>query len=168
MRRGLFLAPIAIALLALASKAGEVQPSLPAIPGITAEDRFPRACVDCHIVVPASGMDERLSTLLRGMSAQVDPTLLARIRAVLPESMRVMGRHPRLPAPIFRNIPASCLTCHRDAQSALPPLGPMMHAIHLSGASENQYLTLFGGQCTNCHKFNATNGRWSIPSGPEN
>ena len=167
MRRGLFVAPIAIALLALASKAGEVQSSLPIIPGITAEDKFPQACVDCHIVVPASGMDERLSTRLKGMSEQVNPTLLARIRAVLPQSTRITGRHPRLPDPTFRNIPASCLLCHRDSQTNLPPLSPMIHAIHLTGASENRYLTLFGGTCTNCHKFNGGNGRWSIPSGPE-
>jgi hypothetical protein len=78
-----------------------------------------------------------------------------------------MGRHPRLPDPIFRNVPAGCLTCHRDNQTNLPPLAPMIHAIHLTGAGENHYLTVFGGQCTNCHKFNAANGRWSIPSGPE-
>ena len=165
MKRAVFLVPMAIALLTLASKAGEVQPSLPAIPGLTVEDRFPRACVDCHIVVPDSGMDERLSTKLR--AEQFNPTQLARIRAILPDPMKITGRHPRLPDPIFRNVPAGCLTCHRDNQANLPSLAPMIHAIHLTGGSENHYLTLFGGQCTNCHKFNATNGRWSIPSGPE-
>ena len=163
--RGLLFAAIAIVLLATGSRAREVQPSLPAIPGLTVEDRFPGACVDCHIVVPDGGMDERLSTRLRGMSEQVDPTMLARVRAVLPASTRIMGRHPRLANPIFQNIPANCFTCHR--QMTLPQLGPMLHAIHLTGASGNRYVTLFGGQCTNCHKFNAINGRWSIPSGAE-
>jgi hypothetical protein len=110
-------------------------------------------------------MDERLSTKLR--AEQFNPALLARLRGVLPDTMKVTGRHPRLPDPIFRNVPAGCLTCHRDNQTNLPALAPMIHAIHLTGAGENHYLTLFGGQCTNCHKFNATNGRWSIPSGPE-
>jgi hypothetical protein len=166
MHRTVFLATTAVVVIALAAPAADVNPSLPSIPGLTSEDRFPRACVDCHIVVPDTGMDQRLSTRLR--VEQPNPQMLARIRAVLPQTIRIVGRHPRLPDPSFSNIPAYCLLCHRDSQTSLPPLGAMMHAIHLTGGRENRYLTLFGGACTNCHKFNAANGRWSIPSAPEN
>jgi hypothetical protein len=166
MHRCLLFASAAVVLIGLASRAGELNPSLPPVPALTTEDRFPRACVDCHIVVPDSGMDQRLSTRLK--AEQIEPEVLARVRAVLPQTMRITGRHPRLPDPTFRNIPAGCLLCHRDSQTSLPPLGPMMHAIHLTGGSENRYLSLFGGACTNCHKFNPTNGRWSIPSASEN
>ena len=166
MSPAVWIVSTGIALLACASSAGEVVSPLPAIPGLTAEDRFPRACVDCHVIVPGSGMDERLSTKLR--AEQFNPALLPRIRAILPDTVRISGRHPRLPDAMFRNIPAGCLTCHRDSQTNLPALGPMMHAIHLTGGSDNHYLTLFGGQCTNCHKFSAASGRWSIPSGAEN
>jgi hypothetical protein len=166
MQRALFLESAVVVLIGFASQAGEVAPSQSSVPGLATEDRFPRACVDCHIVVPDSGMDQRLSTRLR--AEQTDPDLLARIRAVLPQTVRITGRHPRLPDPSFRNIPGSCLLCHRDSQTNLPALGPMMHAIHLTGGSQNRYVALFGGACTNCHKFNGANGRWSIPSAPEN
>jgi hypothetical protein len=166
MKRALAFLAFGVVALASAALGGEVASSLAPIPGITAEDKFPRACIDCHIVVADTGMDRRLSTLLR--ADQLDPAMLARIRAVLPETTRLSGRHPRLPDASFRNIPASCLLCHREAQTMLPPFAPMMHAIHLTGAGENRYLTLFGGACTNCHKLNRTNGRWSTPAGPEN
>lgn len=40
-------------------------PVLRPIPGITAEDPFPRGCVDCHVNMPDRNMDVRLSTLMR-------------------------------------------------------------------------------------------------------
>jgi len=34
------------------------------IPGLTAEDKFPNGCVDCHIKMPDINQDERISTLM--------------------------------------------------------------------------------------------------------
>ena len=155
-------------LFALAVKAADVGASLPQIPGITAEDRFPRACVDCHVNMPETGMDVRFSTLMGQWYTQVAPTLLARVRSIMPASARLSGRHPRLPPAIFQDIPARCMTCHAGTQANVPSFGPMMHAIHLTGGAENHYLGLFRGECANCHKFNSSNGRWLVPSGPEN
>jgi len=142
-------------------------PTVPEISGLTAEDRFPGGCVDCHVNMPEANMDVRISTQMNQWYRQVDQKLLATIRAVIPDHIELLGRHPRIPTESFRDIPTSCMTCHGNSASNAPRMGPMMHVIHLIGRQENHFLTLFKGECTHCHKFNRKTGVWSMPSGPE-
>jgi hypothetical protein len=53
-----------------------------------------------------------------------------------------------------QNIPAACLRATAAPQVA-PPFSTMLHTIHLTGG--DNFLTLLG-QCTHCHKLNATAG----------
>ena len=168
MRQAIATVLAGLAVFALTARAAEVETPLPQIPGITSEDRFPRACVDCHVNMPEAGMDVRFSTLMRQWYLQVGPALLAKVQGTMPASVRLSGRHPRLPETTFQDVPAQCMTCHGGALANVPSFGPMMHAIHLTGGAENHYLGIFRGECTNCHKFNSTNGRWTIPSASEN
>lgn len=151
----------------LLSPAVAAEPPLPEIPGITAADPFPGGCIDCHIERPEEGMDVRISTQMKKWYERVDAKVLTRIQAVAAETMELSGQHPRLPAQSYEDIPASCMECHVGAQEGLLPMGPMLHSLHLTGGRENHFLTLFGGECTHCHKFDADTGVWSIPSGSE-
>lgn len=157
---------LALGLLLISTPRAAEQP-LPEIPGITAADPFPGGCVDCHVNRPQEGMDVRLSSQMRRWSEQVDAKLLARVQRVMGDAAELSGRHPELPAQSYEDIPASCMQCHIDDVEEVPPMGPMLHALHLSGGRENHFLTLFGGQCTHCHKFDVDTGTWSLPSGPE-
>jgi hypothetical protein len=141
------------------------QQRMRAIPGITAEDDFPAACVSCHTVLP-DGMDVRLSTLMQTWTAKVDSILLANARAAAPTGLTVVGKHPEV-GKSLSSIPAGCLVCHGRSSTLAPPFGRLMHRIHLVGGEANHFMTLFNGECTYCHKFDAGTGEWSIPSGPE-
>jgi len=144
------------------------EPVVPEIPGLTVEDPFPRGCVDCHIDRPEAQMDVRISTRMRTWSEQVEAKVLERVQAIMTGTAKLSGRHPRLSEESYQDIPANCMQCHSAAQNSVPRMGPMLHALHLIGAQENHFFTLFGGECTHCHKFEANTGTWSIPSGPEN
>ncbi len=139
--------------------------ALRAIPGITAPDSFPRACVDCHVNLPEHKMDARLSTLLAQWSKSVEPGLLEKAEGAAPPGVTLKGRHPKLGA--LGSIPARCMKCHAAASKTAPPFRKLIHRIHLVGGEKNDYLTEFGGQCTYCHKLNEATGEWSIPSAPE-
>jgi hypothetical protein len=41
-----------------------------------------------------------------------------------------------------------------------------MHNVHLTGA-QNEFLVLYQGQCTHCHKLDLKTGAWRMPSGAE-
>lgn len=135
------------------------------IPGITADDAFPEACVSCHVVLP-DGMDARISTLMEHWRAEVDSTLLARARAAAPPDLKLVGTHPDAEESL-RSIPGACLTCHARGSTLAPPFGRLMHRIHLVGGETNHFLTMFRGECTYCHKLDSESGAWSIPTGPE-
>ncbi len=139
--------------------------ALRAIPGITAPDSFPRACVDCHVNMPEHKMDARLSTLLAQWNKSVDPGLLEKAQGAAPPGVTLKGRHPKLGA--LGGGPAPCMKCHSAASKSAPPFRKLIHRIHLVGGEKNDYLTEFQGQCTYCHKLNAATGEWSIPSAPE-
>lgn len=143
------------------------EPVVSEIPGLTVEDPFPRGCVDCHIERPEERMDVRISTRMRAWSERVEAKVLERVQAIMTGTVKLSGRHPRLSEQTYRNIPATCMQCHSATQRTVPRMGPMLHALHLIGGQENHFLTLFGGECTHCHKFEADSGTWSIPSGPE-
>ena len=136
------------------------------IPGITSEDNFPNACVDCHINYTEMNMDTRFSTLMKVWREKVDSALLAKAQDSAPEGLVLKGRHPNSPTS-FNNVPKECLTCHKKESKIAPPFAGMIHKIHLTGGEENHFLTLFQGECTYCHKLNLTTGTWSIPSASE-
>lgn len=136
-----------------------------AIPGITAEDPFPQACVSCHVVLP-DGMDVRLSTLLRHWSEGADSVLVRVAQSAAPSGVKLTGKHPAPPSGTM-NIPADCLTCHNRESALAPPFTRLIHRIHLAGGETSLYVSMFQGECTYCHKLDLTSGAWSIPSGTE-
>jgi hypothetical protein len=147
------------------TRAGEGLPPARQIPGINAEDRFPGGCVDCHINMPERKMDERLSTRMGRWVEGVEPQLLARIEPSAPAGAGLKGKHPVATASL-KNIPAGCISCHGKSSTAAPSFAAMIHLLHLGGEG-NHFITLFQGECALCHKFDARNGTWSVPSGPE-
>lgn len=156
---GMLTAPVGVG----AQEAGA--PPVRAIPGITADDPFPQACVSCHIVLP-DGRDVRLSTLMTHWMDGVDSLLLAAAQSAAPAGVRLIGRHPDATMSLS-DIPAGCLSCHGGAATAAPPFSRLMHRTHLVGGSDSVFLSTFQGECTYCHKLDKTSGAWSIPSGPE-
>lgn len=136
------------------------------IPGITAEDQFPRACVDCHINYTEMNMDKRISTLMTQWIEQVEPAVLVAAQAVSASRVELIGVHPRVDAAL-NDIPAACISCHRSGADNVPPLVPLLHRIHLEREGEAVFLRLFQGECTHCHKLDSTTGLWRVPSGSE-
>jgi hypothetical protein len=148
------------------SPGGPPLPPARSIPAINAEDRFPRACVDCHVNRPDINLDVRLSTLMGRWTENVDQGLLAKAQATAPQSVVLKGKHPPATGAL-KSIPAGCLTCHSRVSKTAPPFSRMMHRIHLTGGGENHFMTLFQGECTHCHKLDAATGAWTLPSGAE-
>jgi hypothetical protein len=141
-------------------------PAARKIPGLTTDDKFPNACVDCHVNKPDFNFDARISTMMTGWFKSVEPELLNKVQAAAPAGVTLKGVHPQASA-AWRNIPAACLACHKARAASAPAFDSMIHIIHLTGGDQNHYLTAYQGECTNCHKLNQTIGVWTIPSGPE-
>jgi len=140
-------------------------PSVKKIPGLNAQDPFPRGCVDCHVYLPAEKRDVRLSTLMNNLSERTAPELLAKLSGLTHEGRSLQGRHPGVNGSKL-SIPADCIGCHGERSGDAPAFAGMMHLIHLSGKN-NHYLALFQGECGFCHKFDAQIGAWTVPSHPE-
>jgi cytochrome c553 len=140
-------------------------PSARKIPGITAEDKFPNACIDCHVNKPQFNFDARLSTVMTKWFTSVDPEVLEKAKGTVAEGITLTGVHPMASA-AWKNIPSACIGCHK-ARTNAPPFASVIHVIHLTGGENNHFLTAYQGECTNCHKLNQTTGAWTIPSGPE-
>jgi len=149
-----------------AAQEGPAPPPVRKIPGITVADPFPNACVDCHLNYEQMKLDTRFSTAMQSWSEAVEPALLEKAQASAPTGMVLKGKHPKV-AGALADIPAKCLSCHGKGSKVAPPFASMIHRIHLTGGEENHFLTLFQGECTYCHKLNATTGQWTIPSGSE-
>ncbi|UCG96655.1 MAG: hypothetical protein JSW31_13730 [Burkholderiales bacterium] len=150
-----------------AAPAGEPQGPPPRpIPGLTAPDQFPRGCVDCHVVIPDRKMDVRLSTLMRQWQDKVEPALLERVRPFTPGEIALKGKHPKFEV-AGAEVPKACLTCHARTSKAAPPLGRMLHGLHLVGGEKNHFLTQFQGECTHCHRLETATGNWVLKSGAE-
>jgi hypothetical protein len=147
------------------------QPEMPParrIPGITAEDRYPQGCVDCHINYEEMNRDTRLSTLIDQWATSVPPKLLEEAQAIAGPNIKLKGVHPRLRGVGFLGgIPAVCVGCHEHEAKTAPRLVPLLHKIHLAGGDEGVFLTVFQGECTHCHKLDKATGQWRVPSGPE-
>jgi hypothetical protein len=116
--------------------------------------------------MPDMKLDVRLSTLMGQWTEKVDPVLLAKAQAAAPQGLVLKGKHPNA-AGSLKDVPARCLTCHSKASTTAPPFSRMLHRIHLTGGGENHFMTLFQGECTHCHKLDATSGGWTLPSGAE-
>lgn len=140
---------------------------VPEIPGITAADRFPGACVDCHVKRPDLPRDVRISAHIREWQEKVEPGLLAKLRGIGPWGTALTGRHPPVPAESYKDIPATCIACHAKRETNTVPLDQLLHVLHLTGGKDNHFVTVFGGACTHCHKLDQKAGTWSVPSGPE-
>lgn len=143
-------------------------PPMRAIPGLTADDPNPHACVDCHIVMKEpKEMDTRISTLMAQWNdGKVEPALLEKAKAASADPSKITGKHPKVTSAL-KDIPKGCLMCHGKDSKMAPPFARMLHLVHLTGGEENPYLTYFQGDCTHCHKLNQKTGTWSIPSAPE-
>lgn len=172
MRSALYL----VVTLALAAPAGRAQgppggpggppePPPRSIPGITAPDAHPTACVGCHVDMPQIGIDARLSTAMKHWMEGADPRLVSRARTAMPPGATLTGKHPSVPESL-EDVPAACIECHSSSEAA-PSFPRLIHAVHLMGGAENHFLTIFQGECTHCHKLDPESGAWSVPSGPE-
>jgi hypothetical protein len=143
--------------------------ALTALPtlGLAAGDPFPQGCVSCHTVDRAKGTDHRLSVALAQWTAgKVDAGLLAQSKASAPAGVVLKGKHPAAEDSL-EDIPGACLDCHDSGSKKAPPFSQLLHLVHLTGGTNNAYVTTFKGDCTHCHKLDAKTGAWSMPSGPE-
>lgn len=163
----LWLALIVAARVETSAQSGGPPPPPPrSIPGINAEDRFPRGCVDCHLDYEEMNLDTRFSTLMKRWNETVEPRLLRKAQNSAPKGVTLAGKHPPAAAALA-DIPAKCMPCHGKNSKTAPPFARMLHEIHLTGGEENHFLTVFQGECTHCHKLDAETGAWSLPSGAE-
>lgn len=121
------------------------------------KDAFPKGCVDCHV------KEHRITTMLARWDGKADAKKLAAMQAFVPKGVTLKGKHPLINA---KEIPGSCLKCHAATSKAIPPLGSLMHGIHLIKGEQGDFTKKFNGDCRHCHKLQP-NGVWSLPSGPE-
>ena len=140
-------------------------PAARKIPGITTDDKFPNACVDCHKNRPDAGYDGRLSTIMNGWFTKADPEVVKKAQGAAPSGITLAGVHPQV-TEAWKNIPSACILCHRSKPNA-PRFDNVIHLIHLTGGDRNHFLTAYQGECTNCHKLNTATGEWKVPSNPE-
>jgi hypothetical protein len=157
-----------VALAGLVPAVQGAEPAPAGIPGISAPDAYPGGCVDCHVAnAGGKAVDARLGPQLAlWESGKVPAALLATAQGAAPAGLKLKGRHPDA-TDALDDIPAACADCHTEDSKRAPPLARMVHRIHLSGGDHNRYVTEYQARCTNCHKFDAATGAWSVPSGPQ-
>ncbi len=129
-----------------------------------AKDAFPKACVDCH--VKSGSADMRLSTLAKAWAVKAPAALTARVSTVMPQGAALKGKHPPISPAVLKEVPASCRKCHTATSKTIPPLAPMIHAIHFGG-DKNDFVSKHGAECTHCHKVDAKKGQMAVPTGAE-
>jgi len=122
----------------------------------------PSACVVCHTKT-ADG-DHSMSAIIAGMVKGVDAKLLAKAQAAAPEGATLKGKHMNV-ASMVKSVPDGCVKCHNDKSKMAPPMGRMLHMIHLTG-EDNHFAKL--GTCTSCHSLDEKTGVQSITNGPSN
>ncbi|HEY9841190.1 MAG: hypothetical protein ACAI44_39270 [Candidatus Sericytochromatia bacterium] len=160
----LLLSFSALVSLAMPKSAAEPAATLPNIPGITAPDSKPNACVECHKHYPQG--DFRLTSILKSWATKTDEHILAKAQSTMPAGVKLEGRHPDV-SQLVKVVPTDCLMCHRGGSERVPQFRKLIHLIHLTGGKENHFLMHYGGTCTHCHKLDANTGTWSIGSGKE-
>ena len=137
--------------------------SIRSIPGLTGPDTHPEACVSCHIEMKDIGLDARLSTALSDWEQRVPDKVLEIARDLTGSPDILTGKHPVLALPL-EDVPSSCVDCP-DVASTAPPFGPLIHLAHYQGGESNHFLSVFGGECSLCHKIDWDTGTWRIPDG---
>lgn len=163
----MMLGPLLAVAMGVPSDGVDPAPPAPrAIPGLTAPDPYPRGCVDCHVVLAQEKMDVRLSTVIGRWQTQVEPEVLARLQALSLSARPLTGKHPKVKVSGVE-IPTSCMKCHTESSKLAPPFGPLIHGLHLLGGEKNHFLTMFGGECTSCHKLDPQTATWQLGTGIE-
>lgn len=110
-------------------------------PSVVGADDYPEGCVSCHIQRQGQ-TDLRLNMLL----AQIG--------------------HPEFRA---RKVPRDCTRCHRPEEgSDDPKFSQLIHAIHYDVPATNTFITVYGGDCQECHKMNAEEGEAEVKTGAAN
>lgn len=130
---------VGFALSSVVAAVAAEQATLPAIPGITAEDTHPNGCTDCH----------------RKVSADRDYSLATEIANMVKE-----GRHPRVSDRMLQDLPKQCITCHKPDSKY--PFGEIMHSAHLTGGADNHFITNYQGQCMHCHAMDPQTGSITV------
>jgi len=92
-------------------------PPARAIPGITAPDMNPEACVSCHIDMPERGLDARLSTAAKRWTEGAEPRLMSKVGGTVEGDQPLSGKHPAV-AGSENSIPGACIACHDSTASA--------------------------------------------------
>ena len=132
-----------------------------------AVDPYPNGCVDCHVMQKDKGSDLRLSVALQNWtSGKVSTDLLAQSKASAPPGLVLKGKHPAA-ADSLEDIPGACLDCHSVTSKKAPSFARLLHLVHLTGGTNNAFVTTYKSDCTSCHKLDSKTGEWSLPSGPE-
>ena len=111
-------------------------------------------------------MDHRLSTTLAKWNKEVDPECLKMAQAAAPPEIKLKGQHPDVSSKV-EIILDDCFKCHKKESKTVPPLGDMMHSIHLVGGKDNHFIAHAQGSCTHCHKLDKKTGTWHLGSGKE-
>jgi len=135
------------------------------IPGVTSVDTHPEACVSCHIRMDDIDIDARLSTALTEWEQEVPDDVMEIANDLMASVDVLKGKHPPVALPLA-DVPSSCIDCH-EAASTAPPFAPLVHLVHYRGGEANHFLSVFGGECTLCHKLDWATGIWRVPSGSE-
>jgi len=152
--------------IALAQEVGSAEPpGTRSIPGLTGADTHSEACVSCHIRMDDIGLDARLSTALGDWQREVPQKVMEIAEGLMASPDVLMKRHPPVALPL-EAVPSSCINCHNAVPTA-PPFVPLVHLLHYRGGENNHFLSVFGGECTLCHKLDRATGIWQVPSGSE-
>jgi hypothetical protein len=112
------------------------------LPGVTVEDEHPNGCVDCH--------------------ANMGPNRDFRLNVSLGE----LEGHPPIDF-IVKTLPDGCGLCHKEGTAA-GPISLITHENHYHDADENNFISIYGGACLNCHSLDPSSGLVGMKSGPKN
>ena len=112
------------------------------LPGLVSADPFGKGCVDCH-KVQTDGKDLRVSAVLKGVK-----------------------NHPNITS-IVKNLPTDCTMCHKAGTTA-KELNIVLHKVHYELKADSAFVKSYGGECLNCHLFDATTFEMKVKSAPKN
>ena len=87
-------------------------------------------------------------------------------QASAPAGLVLKGKHPSTDDSL-EDIPGACLDCHDSSSKKAPPFARLLHLVHLTGGTNNAFVTTHKSDCTTCHKLDSKTGKWSLPSGAE-
>ncbi len=110
--------------------------------GITVKDQRPNGCVDCHRKVD----DEKDYRLPVGLSK--------------------IKNHPPIEK-VVKTVPNDCMLCHKENTKA-GPLNLITHKDHYQQPEKNNFVSVYKGDCLNCHSLDMTTFKMGIKSAPAN